>query len=72
MEHSLYAYLSRLTTEQLDQILRDYLQSLCTDNDYAIIGCILEVLKKRDKETPYSISPEIISYWENYRRHLDD
>ena len=72
MEHSLYDYLSRLTTEQLNQILCDYLQSPYADYHYEIICCFWEVFKKRDKETPYSISPEIISYWENYRRRLDD
>ena len=58
MNHSLYDYLNRRTTEELDNILRYCLG--CDDpGQYEdAIRMILQILAEREKDYPVSMSPE--------------
>lgn len=48
MDHSVCGYLQRRTTEELVNILNDYLEAPLTDYEAEIVGMILEILKKRE------------------------
>lgn len=63
-DHSIRSYLRRRTTEQLDEILLLYLQQeVCTFNKNIILT-ILDVLKEREKDKPYTLSPELLALYE--------
>ena len=57
-----YAYLSRLSTKELESILRADAESLNTVNDEAI-SYILEVIEQREHEHPSGSFPDVDSSW---------
>lgn len=69
MDHSVRGYLSRRTTERLDEILLFYLrQEVCAFNQ-EIIATVLDILREREKNQEYEISPELLAL---YRRLYGD
>ena len=51
MDHSLRGYLSRRTTEELDQILNKCLENYELDLNKDVIRMILDILRKREMNT---------------------
>lgn len=61
-----YAYLSRLSTKELESILRADAESLNTVNDEAI-SYILEVIEQREHEHPSGSFPDVDSSWKEFQ-----
>ena len=58
--YSVYSYLSRRSTEQLDEMLSLNLQQEIDDFDAGIIVMILRRLEERERDTEYEVSPELL------------
>ena len=61
-----YAYLSRLSTKELEAILRADAESPKAGNDEAI-SYILEVIEQREREHPSGSFPDIDSSWKEFQ-----
>lgn len=61
-----YAYLSRLSTKELEAILRADAESPSAGNDEAI-SYILEVIEQREHEHPSGSFPDIDSSWKEFQ-----
>lgn len=61
-----YAYLSRLSTKELEAILRADAESPSAGNDEAI-SYILEVIEQREHEHPFGSFPDIDSSWKEFQ-----
>lgn len=61
-----YAYLSRLSTKELEAILRADAESPNAVNDEAI-SYILEVIEQREHEHPSGSLPDVDSSWEEFQ-----
>ena len=70
MDHSLYAYLKRQSTEKLLIILYQHLQSPHSFYCEEIVCFILEALQEQEIELSDIITPEIFACWEENRRNF--
>lgn len=62
-DHSVRGYLSRRSTEQLDELLEFYLkQEVCAYNG-ELVRIIMDVLWEREKSQQYPVSREIIELY---------
>lgn len=61
-----YAYLSRLSTKELEAILRADAESPNAGNDEAI-SYILEVIEQREREHPSGSFPDVDSSWKEFQ-----
>ncbi len=61
-----YAYLSRLSTKELEAILRADAESLDAGDDEAI-SYILEVIEQREREHPSGSFPDVDSSWKEFQ-----
>ena len=60
MSHSVYGYLKRRTTEELECTLRQYLTGEDLEWNREVILMILDILWERDKDVPWKLTPETI------------
>ena len=65
-----YAYLNRLSTEQLEELLRADMEASKPGNDEAVFH-ILEVIENREKEQPTGRIPDVEEAWEEFQREYD-
>lgn len=63
-----YAYLNRLTTEQLEELLRADFESPEPGDEDAVFH-ILEVMERREREAPTGRLPEGERAWEEFQRY---
>ena len=65
-----YAYLNRLSTEQLEELLRADMEASKPGNDEVVFH-ILEVIEQREKEQPTGRIPDVEEAWEEFQREYD-
>ena len=65
-----YAYLNRLSTEQLEELLRADMEASKSGNDEVVFH-ILEVIEDREKEQPTGRIPDVEEAWEEFQREYD-
>lgn len=65
-----YAYLNRLSTEQLEELLRADMEAPKPGNDEVVFH-ILEVIEDREKEQPMGRIPDVEEAWEEFQREYD-
>ena len=65
-----YAYLNRLSTEQLEELLRADMEASKSGNDEVVFH-ILEVIEDREKEQPTGRIPDMEEAWEEFQREYD-
>lgn len=65
-----YAYLNRLSTEQLEELLRADMEVSKPGNDEVVFH-ILEVIENREKEQPTGRIPDVEEAWEEFQREYD-
>lgn len=65
-----YAYLNRLSTEQLEELLRADMEASKPGNDEVVFH-ILEVIENREKEQPTGRIPDVEEAWEEFQREYD-
>lgn len=65
-----YAYLNRLSTEQLEELLRADFESP-EHGDTDVIFHILEVIKKREEEHPTGRLPDVDKSWEEFQQYYN-
>lgn len=65
-----YAYLNRLSTEQLEELLRTDMEVSKPGNDEVVFH-ILEVIENREKEQPTGRIPDVEEAWEEFQREYD-
>ena len=65
-----YAYLNRLSTEQLEELLRADMEASKPGNDEVVFH-ILEVIEDREKEQPTGRIPDVEEAWEEFQREYD-
>lgn len=65
-----YAYLDRLSTEQLEELLRADIGSP-EDGDEGVIFHILEVIERREEECPTGRLPEEEKAWSDFQRYYN-
>lgn len=65
-----YAYLDRLSTEQLQELLRADIDSR-EDGDTDVIFHVLEVIEEREKACPTGILPEEGKAWAEFQEHYN-
>lgn len=65
-----YAFLDRLTTEQLEELLyADF--ALPESGDEDVIFHILEVIEKREKDQPTSDIPDVEKSWADFQKYYE-
>lgn len=64
------AYLDRLSTEQLEDLLRADLVSQDQETEEGIFA-VLEVLEKREREHPTGRLPDVERAWADFQRHYN-
>ena len=73
MEHSLEAYLSRRTNEELQVMLTDYCSSEeCLERHIEVVWLILNELRKRFNEEDKEVPPNAQKAWERYLQHFEE
>ena len=72
MKHSIYGYLSRQSTQQLDNILDYFLHLELCEYHAEIIRMILSILREREIKEPFSLPPEIFARYEKLYGSLDE
>lgn len=65
-----YAYLNRLSTEQLEELLRADFESP-EHGDTDVIFHILEVIEKREEEHPTGRLPDVDKSWEEFQQYYN-
>jgi hypothetical protein len=65
-----YAYLDKLSTEELEELLRADVGSLERSNEDVIFH-ILEVIEKREKEHPTGRLPDVDKSWEDFQKYYN-
>ena len=65
-----YAYLNRLSTEQLEELLRADMEASKPGNDEAVFH-ILEVIEQRENQQPTGRIPDMEEAWEEFQREYD-
>ena len=60
MSHSVYGYLKRRTTRELECTLRQYLAGEDLEWNREVILMILDILWERDKDVQWKLTPETI------------
>lgn len=65
-----YAYLNRLSTEQLEELLRMDIEEAKPGNEDVIFH-ILEVIEKRENEHPTGCIPDIDQAWAEFQEYYD-
>ena len=55
MDHSLYSYLDRMTTQTLQTVLQTYSQDHMLQDYYYAMSLIIDILTKRGAEIPQEI-----------------
>ena len=65
-----YAYLNRLSTEQLEELLRADMEASKPGNDEAVFH-ILEVIEQRENQQPTGRIPDVEEAWEEFQREYD-
>ncbi|MEL7658079.1 MAG: DUF4367 domain-containing protein [Bacillota bacterium] len=66
-ENEKYAYLNRLSTEQLEELLRADIGS-SDDSNMDVIFYILEVIEKREEEHPSGRIPDVDNAWAEFQK----
>lgn len=69
-QNETYSYLDRLSTEQLEELLRADLASPDQNNE-AVIFHILEIMEKREKENPTGRLPDIDQAWADFQQYYE-
>lgn len=65
-----YAYLNRLSTEQLEELLRADMEASKPGNDEAVFH-ILEVIEQRENQQPTGRIPDVEEAWKEFQREYD-
>ena len=65
-----YAYLNRLSTEQLEELLRADMEASKPGNDDAVFH-ILEVIEQRENQQPTGRIPDVEEAWKEFQREYD-
>ena len=65
-----YAYLNRLSTEQLEELLRADMEASKSGNDEVVFH-ILEVIEQRENQQPTGRIPDMEEAWEEFQREYD-
>ena len=65
-----YAYLNRLTTEQLEELLRIDIENLEPSDEDAVFG-ILGVIDQRENDSPTSRIPDVDKAWAEFQEYYD-
>lgn len=65
-----YAYLNRLSTEQLEELLRADMEASKPGNDEVVFH-ILEVIAQRENQQPTGRIPDVEEAWEEFQREYD-
>ena len=65
-----YAYLNRLSTEQLEELLRADMEASKPGNDEAVFH-ILEVIAQRENQQPTGRIPDVEEAWKEFQREYD-
>lgn len=69
-QHEFYASLDRLSTEQLEELLRADLSSPDQNNE-ELIFYILEVMEQREREQPTGRLPDAHEAWAEFKEYYD-
>ena len=65
-----YAYLNRLSTEQLEELLRADMEASKPGNDEVVFH-ILEVIAQRENQQPTGRIPDVEEAWKEFQREYD-
>ena len=65
-----YAYLNRLSTEQLEELLRADMEASKPGNDEAVFH-ILDVIEQRENQQPTGRIPDVEEAWKEFQREYD-
>ena len=65
-----YAYLNRLTTEQLEDLLRIDIENL-EPSDEDVVFRILGVIDQRENDSPTSCIPDVDKAWAEFQEYYD-
>ena len=65
-----YAYLNRLSTQQLEKLLRADIESP-KSGDQGVIFYILEVIERREEEHPTGRLPDEDKAWEEFQKYYN-
>ena len=65
MSHSIYNYLQRRTTEELECVLMSYLGEVASELNREVIRLTLQVLSERNVYLPAECLNQIRDYFEN-------
>ena len=65
-----HAYLNRLSTEQLEELLRADMEASKPGNDEAVFH-ILEVIAQRENQQPTGRIPDVEEAWKEFQREYD-
>ena len=65
-----YAYLNRLTTEQLEELLRIDIENLEPSDEDAVFG-ISGVIDQRENDSPTSRIPDVDKAWAEFQEYYD-
>ena len=72
MDHSIFGYLSRQSTQRLDSILDYYLHLEVCEYHAEIIRMILSILREREMKEPFPPKPEMLARYQELLNTLDE